>query len=319
MAISKGQKQIKFSRYVGVASVKVVAINPSNKELEKIFGRPTKEGTPEKNYLRTRDIDGKEVKVSDISIYVKTIPEECNGIDLITSVRFSIENRVEYNKDGNKFKVIDKYGRCAWCTKEEFDAKTDMFTKNDGSKYKASIDKNSYRKARVGEENLVKFIKTYLSIPNLEVYKNGVWVPNPNHAPSECEIMLDTIKDIAQKCKIDEIRDAIEPVMEENTIKGIIGIRTSTKDNKMFQEMWNQEFIAYYSTNINWIIERVKDAKNFIWANKDGGLGILQEYVMQPTAISPSEEDEPENDDDDEVVDDPLDGGDYEDDDDDDM
>ena len=110
MAFAKGKESVEAApvkRYIGVAPVTVLAVNPTKAELEKIYGI-TLENTPE--YLSTVEVNGKKVKQVRLDFIVKTVAEKCNEIDFISKVSFFINDSVRYNKDNTKIQVINKYG-----------------------------------------------------------------------------------------------------------------------------------------------------------------------------------------------------------------
>jgi hypothetical protein len=82
---SKETTEIK--RYIGVAPVQIVAVNPSKKELEDIYNT-TIEKEPE--YLGSMERDGKNIPHIRIDFIIKTNPDKSNGIDMITKASYFI-------------------------------------------------------------------------------------------------------------------------------------------------------------------------------------------------------------------------------------
>ena len=145
---SKETTEIK--RYVGIAPVQIVAINPTKKELETIYNT-TIEKEPE--YLGSMERDGKNVPHIRIDFIVKTNPEKSNGIEMTTKMSFFVRKAFMTNRDNTKVKVIDKYGRTAWVTQDEFKNKLVPQYANGP----ARID-NAYRALYMGEEELLNFV-----------------------------------------------------------------------------------------------------------------------------------------------------------------
>ena len=162
---SKETTEIK--RYVGIAPVQIVAINPTKKELETIYNT-TIEKEPE--YLGGVERDGKNIPYVRIDFIVRTNPDKSNGIEMTTKTSFFIRKMFMTNKDNTKVKVVDKYGRTAWVTQDEFKNKLVPQYANGP----ARID-NNYRALYAGEEELLAFIKNYLGINDVDEYVDGNW------------------------------------------------------------------------------------------------------------------------------------------------
>ena len=132
---SKETTEIK--RYIGIAPVQVLAVNPSKKDLESIYNT-TLEKEPE--YLGS------------------------------TKVSFFVRKAFMTNRDNTKVKVVDKYARTAWVTQDEFKNKLVPQYKNGP----ARID-NNYRALYAGEEELLGFVKNYLGINDVDEFVDGNW------------------------------------------------------------------------------------------------------------------------------------------------
>ena len=110
MAFASGRETTnsqEIKRYIGVAPVFVLAVNPTKDELEKIYNN-TSDNAPE--YLSKTEVNGKEVEQVRIDFIVQTNTERSNGIDLKTKLSFFLTNMPKYNRDGSKVQVINKYG-----------------------------------------------------------------------------------------------------------------------------------------------------------------------------------------------------------------
>ena len=115
MAFSKGAVSTEgnaVKRYVGVAPVFVLGVNPNKEELERLYNTQL-ENAPE--YLSEVEVGEDKHKVPNVRIdfIVKTDAEKCGGIEFTTKVTFFIRKKPRINWDGSKVQVIDKYGRTA--------------------------------------------------------------------------------------------------------------------------------------------------------------------------------------------------------------
>lgn len=113
LAIGKTQESTEtkeFKKYVGVGSSFVIAVNPTKKELETIYGHEIP-NAPE--YVVDTD-RGKEARITFV---VKTDPSVNNGIEIINRVMFTLRNAPAYNKDESKVQVISYwfYQHCLIC------------------------------------------------------------------------------------------------------------------------------------------------------------------------------------------------------------
>lgn len=284
MAFAKGSESTEGSvvkKYVGVAPVYVVGVNPSKAELEKLYNTQI-ENEPE--YLSEVEVGEDKHKVKNVRIdfIVKTVPEKCNGIEFITKLALFVRNEYRFNKDKSKVQIIDKYGRTAWVTVEQAKAHEIPVYKNGP----ANIDKD-YRPAFVGEEELTNFIKTYLNIPNVMKYVNNTWVMNDN--PEDSEARLESIAEYF-KGNFKELRDVIA-LQPNNKVKLLFGVR-NTDDGKQYQAVYNQMFLRNNTTDYSKLDADLQERKNNgAYPTTEFFVGDLKEYTVEATNFNttPSE------------------------------
>lgn len=232
MAFSKGKEttDVVIKRYIGVAPVKVLAVNPTKAEMEKIYGTDI-ENDP--IYVGKVDINGQSYNNVRLDFIVAT-DEEKTGVNMTTKVAIFIREQYRYNRDMSKVQVIDKYGRTAWATKEQAQNHEVPVYANG---LPANIDKD-YRPCYVGEEDLTNFIKAYLNIPNVMKYVNGNWVLVDN--PQDCEARLDNIKDYFRG-DFRELKD-IMALQPNNKVKVLFGVRTND-EGRQYQAVYTNMFL----------------------------------------------------------------------------
>lgn len=267
--------------YVGIGAVKVLGVNPSKKELEDLYGRELEQ---EPEYVNTVERDGKQVPSVRISFVVTTDPEKNNGIELTTNHVFFLVKNTLKSQEG-KAKVIDKYGRTAWVTAEEYKAKAIPMSKA-GSPIQVDSD---YRLCYEGEEELTLFLKNLLNIPSVMVYTNGVWTPNPRVTPTDCEVRLDTIDKILAG-DVAELREAIS-YQPNNVVKVPFGVRNDADRNRQLQTTYTRlcfkNAVTDYSKFEAEITSR-KEAGGL--SNVEFDAAPLHEYVVDPTTLQPTME-----------------------------
>lgn len=232
MAFSKGKEttDVVIKRYIGVAPVKVLAVNPTKAEMEKIYGTDI-ENDPV--YVGKVDINGQSYNNVRIDFIIAT-DEEKTGVSMTTKVAIFVREQYRYNRDMSKVQVIDKYGRTAWVTKEQAQNHEIPVYANS---MPANIDKD-YRPCYVGEEDLTNFIKAYLNIPNVMKYVNGTWVLVDN--PQDCEARLDNIKDYFRG-DFRELKD-IMALQPNNKVKVLFGVRTND-EGRQYQAVYTNMFL----------------------------------------------------------------------------
>lgn len=260
-------------RYVGIAPVKVVAVNPTKAELEKIYNT-TLDNEPE--YLGSREVNGNNVPYVRVDFVVKTDVDK-SGIDMITKVSFFVRKQYMMNKDATKVKVVDKYARTAWVTQEEFKNKL-IPTYANGP---ARID-NNYRMLYQGEEELLMFVKNYLGILDVDEYVDGVWRMRSN--PEDYTAGFSDMEKWF-KGDISEIKGAIA-MMPDNYIKLLFGVRT-TDEGREYQDVFSRAS-QRFNTRKNTTIEKaLTEAKNAgAYPNTYFETCELKEYAPAPTNVA---------------------------------
>jgi hypothetical protein len=286
MAFGKGQESTEgtaVKRYIGVGSVNIVAVNPNKAELEKIYNTQI-ENAPE--YVSEIEVGEDKHKVANVRIdfIVKSVPEKNDGIEFTTKIPFFVRKEYRINRDGSKVQIIDKYGRTAWVTKEQYQKKEIPVYSNGP----ANIDKD-YRACYHGEEELINFIKTYLNIPNVMKYVNNTWVMNDN--PADSEARLEHIENYF-KGDFSELRDVIS-LQPNNKVKALFGVRT-TDDGKQYQAVYNQMFLRNNVTDYSRLDKDLQERKNAgAYPSTEFAVCPLKEYTVESTDFSKTESSDP--------------------------
>ena len=259
-------------RYIGVAPVYVLGVNPTKAEMSAIYGT---EITADPEYVTVSEIDGKEVKSARLDFIVQTDEEKC-GINMKSKVSFFLRQMYRYNKDKSKVQVIDKYGRTAWVTIEQAkNHEIPMYSNGP-----ANLDKD-YRPCYVGEEDLTKFLKAYLGIPEVMKYVNSTWVLVDN--PQDCEARLENIETYF-KGDFSELRSIIS-LQAKNRVKVLFGVKTND-ENKQFQAVYTQMFVKNAVTDYSKLDKDLQDRKsNGAYPTTEFEVCDIKEYVVKPTTF----------------------------------
>ena len=261
-----------IKRYIGVAPVYVLGVNPTKAEMSAIYGT---EITADPEYVTVSEIDGKEVKSARLDFIVQTDEEKC-GINMKSKVSFFLRQMYRYNKDKSKVQVIDKYGRTAWVTIEQAkNHEIPMYSNGP-----ANLDKD-YRPCSVGEEDLTKFLKAYLGIPEVMKYVNSTWVLVDN--PQDCEARLENIETYF-KGDFSELRSIIS-LQAKNRVKVLFGVKTND-ENKQFQAVYTQMFVKNAVTDYSKLDKDLQDRKsNGAYPTTEFEVCDIKEYVVKPTTF----------------------------------
>ena len=282
MAFAKGNVSTEgneVKRYIGVAPVFVLGVNPNKKELEAIYNTSL-DNDPE--YINEVESDGHQVKNVRIDFITKSDPDKCNGIEFTSKVSLFLKEEYRYNKDKTKVQVIDKYGRTAWVTIEQAKAHEIPVYKNGP----ANLDKD-YRPCYVGEEDLTNFLKAYLNIPNVMKYVNSTWVMVDK--PEDCEARLEHIQDYF-KGNFKELKDAIA-LQPGNKVKVLFGVKTNT-ENKQYQAVYTPMFLKNSVTDYSRLDKDLQERKNGgAYPNTEFVVGDLKEYKVEATDLSSAPDD----------------------------
>lgn len=221
---------VDIRKYIGVASVNVLAINPNNEKLRK-YGWTIPEDAKEPEYLVTTERDGKSITNARVRflVQIQDLQEKP-----VVSLDFWCRPELAVNRDGTKCKIIDAYGRTAWGTKEEIQSRrVPQYASGP-----ANIS-TPYKPCHQGEEELVSFLFKYLNITPLQVYDRNkqTWVATKD--PGRL-----TIDDWSAICSgnIQELARYLS-LQPENRVKVVLGVR-NTDDNRTYQTFLNTGYIS---------------------------------------------------------------------------
>lgn len=281
MAVAAGRESTEGSavkRYIGVAPVFVLAVNPTMKELGVIYGTELDKAPV---YVGEMEVGEDKHKVQNVRLdfITKSDAEKC-GIEFITKVAMFVRNEIRYNNAKTKCQVIDKYGRTSWVTSDQLRTHAIPIDKNG---HPLQIDAD-YRPAFVGEENLTEFIKAYLNIPNPMAYVNGSWVENTKVKPSDCECRLEHIEDYF-KGDFSEVKD-ITTLQPNNKVKVLFGVKNSD-DNRQYQAAYIDMFLKNNVTDYSRLDKNVQDRKaNGGYASVEFAVADIKEYNVEATTFN---------------------------------
>lgn len=291
-----------FKRYVGLAQSEILALNPTKKQLEEIYGREV-QNDPE--YTGTDDESG--VKWVRLDFIVKTLPEACNGIEATSHATFTLRNELYYNRDKSKVRVIDSYGNSIWMETEAAKAKT-VPTSNSGGAVKIS----DYRMAIKGEPELVDFLRKYFNTPDAFEYVNGTWglkkLKHQNELTKEeaekddiltfesCMMAFD--KDDFEKMFKGDVSFVANEIARRKSLMPLAvtllyGVRTNDEGRQYQTVCTGYDMVLRKNANakaLSYLERQLTSAKQSgMYANTDYRVQELQEYTVEPTNLESAE------------------------------
>ena len=225
--VASNEEYVDIPKFVGVASVNVLAINPNNDKLRK-YGWTVSENAEEPKYVTTTS-DGKKSARVRFLVQIQDLDEKP-----IVAMDFWVRPDISFNKEATKAKVIDSFGRTAWGTKEEIQ----KHLIPQYSSGPANIN-SDYKPCHVGEEELVNFLMKYLNVTPFQMFSKAKqeWVvnKNPGHLTIDHWDWLcnGNVKELAEYI-------SLQP---DNKVKVILGVR-NTEDNKTYQTFLPTTFIG---------------------------------------------------------------------------
>jgi len=267
-----------FKNYVGVGSSYVLAVNPTKTELENLTKREVK---TDPEYLKDGEMH--------VHFLVKTDPELNNGIEIINRLMFTLKDEFVYNRDQTSVQVTDQYGNFTYAPVEDVEAKKPLLDANGKPK---KID-TKYRKARVGEEALVDFLKKYLSVPDAFDYANETWTlrteaHDNRPAATDCKFAFEKISALCNG-DVSEIKQALQ-YQPNNKVKLLYGVRTD-ENNRHYQVIASRTKLFMYNNagkrsfdNLEKELKRVKEQGAY--SNVEFKVQPLQEYTVEASNLT---------------------------------
>lgn len=234
---TRENKEFVRELYVGLTSVKVVAVNPSREELNKLLG---KEASPEDKPIVYLGSDQEGNDRLRLTFWLK---EEKGDKYFVHS--FNLTNKERKNKNGDKVQIINQTCGTTWVpyvmkgdepTDKINDSLVPEWFKNFTTKDNEIKGAKKYRKALAGEEELGILLRS--------------WLGRLDFMDPETEVMIDTKKLFKENYK--ELRDLISlnETFEfaadglDTPFVILLGVREDEKDpTKKYQQIWAKGFL----------------------------------------------------------------------------
>lgn len=266
-----------IKRYMGIGVCRVLAVNPTAKEIEQHMGFTPK---AEPVYLGE---DQNGCKTARISMIVTTVPEDNNGIETTAFLTFNMTATTIVGSTSGKIQVMDEFGSDpAWGDAAVVEANKPIVY-SDGR----NPLKGAYHKVCRGEVALTNFLRSFLGVPSAQNYVNGTWVTKTGEELNAAKLRLENIPNYF-KGDFSEIKEAIA-LMPDNKVKLLFGVRTND-EGKEYQDVNSEVFMSARSNSTKMMERTITEAKtNGRYANTEYDFEPLHEYVVNPTDFTATE------------------------------
>lgn len=241
------QSEFKKELFVGFTSVRVVAINPSREEINKLLGKEGSEDDKPLEYL-TQDQEGNERLRLTFWLH-----DEQRKKYFVHS--FNLTNKERTNKDKDKVQIINSTCSTTWVPYVGASNEADKsfipgWFKSFTDKEKNEIGKKKWRKALSGEEELANLMRAWLGRLN--------WNDVDTEVQVDCEKLF--------KEKYQELRGLINGDYDTPFVV-LLGVRTDENDStKKYQQVYGKSFLPNsFMKNINKEMKGSNDYVKKIW------------------------------------------------------
>ena len=241
------QVQTEYKKRVGLFEAKVILINPTAEEYKDVLNIELKEDSKSVEYLGTSQDGNAFLR---IDVWLEAIANQDRF-----KVTFFVEDKERENKDFTKKQYINALGSCAWAADE-----------NDLPEW---FTKREYRIAKVGEEDLYNFIRT--------------WLGELNYRDAETNISLEWKR--LMKGNTKELRDQINGEYCTNIVAlATINIKPKDGENREYQNIYNKGFLPAFSLR-NFRVVNYADPKiiNGLRTKKSKDLKAHERFVLNVT------------------------------------
>lgn len=247
-----------ITKKVGLFEARVLAVNPTAEEFKEVLLIDLPEDSKATEYLGESRDGNTFVR---IDFWLEEVKKK-NKFKLT----FFLEDKDRENKDGSKKQYINNIGTTTWAV--DRNDLPDWFTKRD------------YRVAKVGEEELYNFMRTWLEL---------------DYSKSDADLSMEWKK--LMKGNVKELKDQINGVYSTNIVAlATITVRQKDGENKEYQSIYNKAFLpSYYLKNFRLVNysdpvvqsglrgKKIKDLKPYerFALNVTGEYGCKDYYILR--------------------------------------
>lgn len=240
------QQQAEVVKKVGLFEARVLTINPTTEEFKEVLNIDLPEDSKATEYLG-------ESRDKNTFLRIDFWLEEVKNKDKF-KLTFFLEDKDRENKDGSKKQYINNIGTTTWAADEN--DLPEWFTKRD------------YRVAKVGEEELYNFMRTWLEL---------------DYSKSDADLSLEWRK--LMKGNVKELKDQVDGAYSTNIVAlATITVRQKDGENKEYQSIYNKAFLpSYYLKNFRVVNYNDPTLQSNLRAKKLKDLKPVERFVVNVT------------------------------------
>lgn len=250
----KEQKEFTKDLYVGFTSVKVIGINPTREELNKLLGKDDSPDDKEITYA------GNDQEGNDRMRILFVLKDDKN--DKIFFHSFNLTNKVRKNKEGDKCQIVNSTCSTSWAPlipavdkkgkplvdedgKPVYSDKVNEsliqdwfanFTSKEKDGSKEVLGPKKWRPALSGEEELVTLLRSWLGRLDFNDPETEVFVDT-------AKLFKENFKELRELISLDEA-GAFTAGGLDTPFVVLLGVRTDEEDStKKYQQVWSKSFL----------------------------------------------------------------------------
>jgi len=220
MVTGKQRTQTESTKFVGFTNVKVKAINPTRKELNKLLGKDDSDDDKDIDYM-SEDKDGNKRARVTFWLYSEKL-------DKYVPHSVNITDKVRLNNNGDKTQYINSVCATAWA--DDPDNLPSWFRSFMDKESKEELGTKEFRPALVGEEELGTLLRS--------------WLGRLDWFDIETSVMVNTEK--LFKDDFSELQALIDGGEEgfDTEFTALGGVRTDESDKtKQYQQIYGKAFL----------------------------------------------------------------------------
>jgi len=226
-AANNNNEGVSFKKYIGIAPMSVIAVNPTADEIEKLTGHK-----PEKEPVYVGKLPSGE-QTARVKFFLNV---EAGAETKVMTCTFDLIKRVNANMDKTKVQVIDKYGRTAWVTVQQA-ANDEIPVYKNGPAALA----HGYSKTIVGQDKLISFMKSWLNVYNPRKWDatTRTWSESTDDkylSKCLCELTPDDLKKIFAG-NVEDLKGFVEGFGSVRFI-GTVGLQPNKEGDKLYNLVW---------------------------------------------------------------------------------
>lgn len=260
------KRQVKeYTQEIGVFEGKVIGINPDKEELENILQTEIEK---EPVYITQKTAD--KANGIRISVWLKDVNSE---EDKVYNCSFFLQNEARLNKEKTKVQFINSVGQTSWGLADENGSDLPQwFTHFVDNRTGAVGEAKVVRKALVGEEELMGFIKSWLKF---DLYDHNT------------DILLNT-----DKLFKDNVKELTEQIGGEydQTVIAMATVRSVTKESESgepitvnYQSVYNKAFASGFAFKFLKGVEFTEDKIKKIREKPNKKLENFERFILAIT------------------------------------